>query len=72
MPKKNQGMKRSCVTCGTPYQVYPPDSLHTRLHLKSDNLKDYIEMTVLCKNPDCDKPEIKLFWEHPEIVARLI
>lgn len=69
MSKKNQGMTRSCLTCGTPYTVYPPDTDHTIIHLDPEGLKDYLEMTVICKNPNCDKPSIKIYWATRGITA---
>lgn len=72
MSKKDQGITRSCLTCGTPYTVYPPDTHHRILHLDPEGLKDFLEMTVICKNEKCEKPEITIYWEHPEIAFRLI
>jgi len=72
MSKRNEAIRCSCVTCGTGYIVYPPDSNHRVLHLDPEGLKDYIPMTIKCENPKCEKPEIKLYWESPEITFRLV
>ena len=55
----------SCIHCGTPFEVYPPDDEHPRASLDKPSLSEVEgtikEMTYDCQNKDCLKPTT-LYW----------
>jgi len=55
----SKNRKYSCLSCGTPIEVYPPDQFHPIASLQKDKVADPIEMTVICTY--CDK-KTKLYW----------
>ena len=64
MPEKKWVRRFSCVHCGTPFEVYPPDMNHTRASLedpKNEASGTVIKMTYDCKNKNCLKPTT-LYW----------
>jgi len=64
----------SCVECGTPLEVYPPDDAHPTASLERPKEGDVsgtiIKMTKDCDNPDCRHPTT-LYWyrQKPTFVA---
>ncbi len=64
----------SCVHCGTPFEVFPPDDDHPKASLrKPKEVAGYIiEMTYDCKNQDCLQPTT-LYWyrRKPTLPAEL-
>jgi len=65
MIRVSKAKKFSCIHCGTPFEVYPPDDEHPTASLDkpkesevSGNIK---EMTYDCQNKDCLKPTT-LYW----------
>jgi hypothetical protein len=63
--KTSKAKKFSCVHCGTPFEVYPPDDEHPRASLEKPKASEVagsiIEMTYDCKNKNCLKPTT-LYW----------
>jgi len=58
----------SCIHCGSPFEVYPPDDDHPRASLEKpkEAAGGIIEMTYDCKNNDCLKPTT-LYWYRPKM-----
>jgi len=59
----SKAKKFSCMQCGTPFEVYPPDDRHPTASLDkpkeaSGTIK---EMTFICKNEGCKHPTT-LYW----------
>jgi hypothetical protein len=48
-PKTSQGIKFGCVKCGSPFEVYPPDSDHALLLMEPCKEGDSIPLTVTCE-----------------------
>jgi hypothetical protein len=61
----SKAKKFSCVHCGTPFEVYPPDDNHPTASLEKPQEADVsgtiIEMTYDCKTKHCLKPTV-LYW----------
>jgi DNA-directed RNA polymerase subunit RPC12/RpoP len=57
--KKDTGYTFSCLSCGTPYTVYPPDTFLTEASLDKGRLDKPVKMTYYCTN--CKKENV-LYW----------
>ena len=65
--------KFSCIHCGNPFEVYPPDDNHPSASLEKpkEAAGTVIEMTYDCKNQDCLQPTT-LYWYRKKIAAALL
>ena len=54
----------SCLGCGSPYIVYPPDSFHKQASLDANELSNPLKMTYHCKI--CYKENV-LYWGNRKI-----
>lgn len=59
--------KYACRNCGYPYEIYPPDDIHTTAKLSPCEFGDSILMKYECGN--CNHPN-EIHWDgyHPKIV----
>jgi len=64
----SKAKKFSCIHCGTPFEVYPPDDRHSRASLEKpkEAQGSIIPMTYDGKNKACMKPTT-LYWYEPKI-----
>ena len=65
----NEKTKRfSCIKCGIPFEVYPPDDNHPTASLEKpkEASGSIIEMTYDCENPSCRHPTT-LYWYRPKL-----
>ena len=62
--KVKETLKRfSCLKCGTPFEVYPPDDLHDIATRKETDFKDNIKVDYKCNA--CGNINT-IFWGHSE------
>lgn len=59
MSRKQKVKIYSCVNCGSSFQAYPPDDLHTVASRNKDSHKDNIVVNYRCK--DC-KRNNTIYW----------
>ena len=62
--RKNQEKRFSCLNCGEPFTVYPPDDYHPFASLSREGTREPIEMNFVCKNKECAKTT-KIYWSKP-------
>ena len=56
----------SCVNCGIPFEVYPPDDNHPYASLEKPNEASgsIIEMNYDCENQSCMHPTTLYWYKH--------
>lgn len=66
----SKAKKYSCIYCGEPFEVYPPDDAHPISSrdrpIETEVEGEIIEMTFDCRNPECLKPNT-LYWYRPKM-----
>lgn len=53
----------SCVKCGTPFDAYPPDSLHNIASRDRRSYDDHVKIDYKCGS--C-KTTNTIYWGHPK------
>jgi len=57
--------KYSCLNCGTPFEVYPPDDLHDIATRNETDFKDHIKINYKCT--ECNEINT-IYWGYDEPV----
>ena len=55
--------KLSCIHCGNPFEVYPPDDLHHFATRRMEDYGDNIWIRYTCKG--CKKINL-IYWANPQ------
>ena len=65
MVRKETAKTFSCLYCGTPFEAYPPDDLHTVASRNEKDYEDHIKINYKCTAKGCGEINT-IYWGYPK------